>query len=623
MAKISLKNLLLSTLLIAILSVMIPQSGFSLHKTKDVSWQLLIISSDSACSNYHFQIVHKYTEITEKYLELYNVPNSRHESFCLTEKNYQGSYIKPNDIDLLVLVYDKNKGEIELHEADIGGLYTHVGDEWTHNHKIVICDCSDFYFSDPVWILSHELSHFVLNYKGFDLDVVEKKIHEWDEKYDNCVEHTYDETCTEGIIKIRTDYYAYAWTLMAPYKPAIAISIFPLENNTSILDSSFKKKMMEKVTEWWLDGKIKDGDYVSTMMIYSDEKPRSLKDNSTIPKTSSKLVLTEPLKKDRGITKYDDLNKKDNHPLSEFVDDSEVHKSMILPSWFKTRAEFWLSEKISNEEFNLFLISAIGKMNCKEGFEMVVKKSKGEAVCVRSGTVEKLMERGWAETRRQDTVKFTPESALGSLSQSITVFETTDNTLSNTSPSSAIWQYREHDIQRDFDPEFTFSLTGDNNALRVSSTFNSVGNGLIFKTFDKADLLNRDIKVTWAGGSTGAGRSPVTLLIFDGSYDRNANDDFPLFKPRLQGSGEIISKHGGVKFSEKTDIISPTFGDSQLDRVTVFIQMADEHMATEYFLELKSIEIVDLGTWNFENSVITSEQTSTLLDIGTIEATLM
>jgi len=132
---------------------MAPQSAFSLHKTDDVSWQLVVISSFSACSNYHFQMVKKYTEITEKYLELYNVPNSYHELLCLTEKVFEESYNKPDDIDLLVMIYDKNKGRAELHQNDIGGFYSHRGNEWTHNHIIVICDCPNFDFSDPVWVL--------------------------------------------------------------------------------------------------------------------------------------------------------------------------------------------------------------------------------------------------------------------------------------------------------------------------------------------------------------------------------------------------------------------------------------------------------------------------------------
>ena len=602
---------------------MIPQSAFSLHKTDDVSWQLVMISSLSGCSNYHFQMVKKYTEITEKYLELYDVPNSYHESLCLTEKVFEESYNKPDDIDLLVMVYDKNKGQVELYQNDIGGFYSHRGDDWTRNHIIVICDCPNFDFSDPVWVLSHELSHFILNYKGFDLDVVEEQIHKWDEKYDFCTEFNYDESCLEQRTTIKTDYYAYDWIVMTPYEPAIQVPIFPLGNNSSILDTSFKIKMMAKVTEWWVEGKIKDSDYVSTMMIYSDEKPRSLNDNIILPKTSS-VILTESPKKDKGIPKFDDFNKNKNPSFSKFFDDSEVHNTMVLPSWFKTRAELWLSEEISDEKFNLFLNSAIGAIDCKENFEMIIKIN-GNPSCVKPETVEKLIERGWGMKKPKSTVQKLELKPTKNTTYYNTSFDDQKfdkNTFPYQNPES-MWQYREHRTLRDSNPEFTFTSTGTDNTLSIFSTSNSKGTGLIFKTFDKSDLLNRDIKVTWTAGKEGTGRSPTKLLVYDGSYERGSDNDFPFYEPHLQGSGKLFSKLGGVKFSEKTTIFSPPLEDSQLDKVTIFIQKSDDHRSTEYFIEIRSIEIEDLGTWLFEDTVITVEQSDTFGDFGTIEATLI
>ncbi len=599
---------------------MTSQSAFSLHKTDDVSWQLVMISSLSGCSNYNFQMIQKYTEITERYLELYNVPNSNHESLCLTEKMFDEFYNKPNDVDLLVMIYDKNKGQVELHQNDIGGFYSHRGDDWTHNHIIVICDCPNFDFSDPVWVLSHELSHFILNYKGFDLNVVEEQIHKWDEKYDFCTEFNYDESCLEQRTKIKTDYYSYDWVVMTPYEPAIELPIFPLANNTSLLDTSFKTKMMAKVTEWWLEDKIKDSDYVSTMMIYSDEKPRSLNDKIILPKTSS-IMLTEPPKKDKGIAKYDDLNKNDNPSFSEFFNDSEVHNTIVLPSWFKTRAELWLSEEISDEKFNLFLNSAIGTIDCKENFEMIIKIN-GNPSCVKPESVEKLIERGWGMKKPKDMVQ---KSELKP-TKNTTYYPSFDDQTFDKNPlpyqnPKSIWQYREHLTLRDSNPEFTFTSTGIDNTLRIFSTSNSKGTGLIFKTFDKSDLLNRDIKVTWTAGKEGTGTSTATILVYDGSYERSSDNDFPFYEPHLQGNGELFSKHGGVKFSEKTNTISPNFEESELDKVTIFIQKNDEHAATEYFLDLRSIEIEGLGTWLFEDPVITVEQSNTFGDFGTIEAT--
>ncbi|KKK47672.1 hypothetical protein LCGC14_3152810, partial [marine sediment metagenome] len=128
-----------------------------------------------------------------------------------------------------------------------------------------------------------------------------------------------------------------------------------------------------------------------------------LNDNIIFPKTSS-VILTESPKKDKGIPKFDDFNKNKNPSFSKFFDDSEVHNTMVLPSWFKTRAELWLSEEISDEKFNLFLNSAIGAIDCKENFEMIIKIN-GNPSCVKPETVEKLIERGWGMKKPKSTVQ--------------------------------------------------------------------------------------------------------------------------------------------------------------------------------------------------------------------------
>ena len=63
----------------------------------------------------------------------------------------------------------------------MGGLYSHTGSDRSFNHVIMICDCSTFYYSEPVWILSHELSHFVMYYRNYEMSVIEDLIHSNDE----------------------------------------------------------------------------------------------------------------------------------------------------------------------------------------------------------------------------------------------------------------------------------------------------------------------------------------------------------------------------------------------------------------------------------------------------------
>jgi len=187
-----------------------------------------------------------------------------------------------------------------------------------------------------------------------------------------------------------------------------------------------------------------------------------------------------------------------------------------------------------------------------------------------------------------------------------------------------IWQYREHDTETIFDPEFTFSNTGTDNILRVDSSFNSIGNGIVFKTFDKADIIGKDIKITWANDRNGPGvTSGITIAVLDGSYDRSDNADFPSNGPLLiKGGGALDVFTTFLVFSEQTDTLTASLTGSVLEEVTVFVNRLDGHLSTSNFLEVRSIEIVGLGSWSFENSIITAEQIGTFGDFGTIETTL-
>jgi len=212
----------------------------------------------------------KYTDITERYLDLYQTPNTNYEPTCVIEEKLAG-YLAPDDLDLLILVYDRNKGRAELHPYDVGGIFGHIGKDWTHNHTIVLCDCSNFKYSDPVWILSHELSHFVLYYLGYNLTIVEEEIHQLDEKFDYCTEVKHDASCYEA--KTRLKGYNHDYTVMKPYEPAVAKAwLLKWETNpTPILDDSFKKDMMSEATAWWLGGKIVDKDYLKTLEILTGQ----------------------------------------------------------------------------------------------------------------------------------------------------------------------------------------------------------------------------------------------------------------------------------------------------------------------------------------------------------------
>ena len=335
------------------LTILSPGQSLASHQS-EVAWQLIVISSEPACSGYHHYMVQKYNEITEKYLDLYGLENSQYEPECYTEISFAEEYEKPSDLDLLILVYDRDKGRVELHAHNTGGLYIHQGNDLSTNHTVIICDCPNFKYSDPVWILSHELSHFVLNYLGFDLDIVEKEIHGLDYKFDSCVEGAYDNLCSS--IKTTIDTQRSDWVVMIPYAPAIGKDPpLPLVEKVS-LESPIQTTMIIEITNWWLDGEISDENYINSLNILSGKSS----DDKIIPngifQDSALLILAEPQNdNDNGtlsvdtslaITKnFDDLNASIVRKHSNFSSEDEK----IFLEWLETKASSWRTSEMNDD----------------------------------------------------------------------------------------------------------------------------------------------------------------------------------------------------------------------------------------------------------------------------------
>ena len=159
----------------------------------------------------------------------------------------------------------------------MGGLYAHSGTGMFANHAIIICDCPNFYYSDPVWILTHELSHFVLYYLNYDYDIIEGLVHSYDKKYDQCRE-SYVEGCSVGITKLRIDEMAYSFSVMPPYAPAIGANALSPEKKIS----SDIIEINKIITKWWLAGKINEADYSNMLGFLKPDSGIQSKNNTKV-----------------------------------------------------------------------------------------------------------------------------------------------------------------------------------------------------------------------------------------------------------------------------------------------------------------------------------------------------
>ncbi len=323
---------------------------------EEATWQLVVISSEPACSGYHYYMVEKYNEIVVEYLDLYKLFHGSYQPACFTEDDFIEEYTKPYDLDLLILVFDKEKGMEDLHTHDTGGVYIHQGNDLSTNHNIIICDCPNFKYSDPVWILSHELSHFVLNYLGFDLDKVEEEIHDIDKKFDRCVEEVYDNLCST--IKTRVETSRGFWTVMIPYESAIGgVAPTPLVQNVS-LESPYQTAMIKEITNWWINGEISDENYIKSLKILSGKADTKNVIPDGVFKNSALLMLAEPRHdyQNKTISK-DDFNQITENflEINLSITKNQTNFSSYEQETFLERlhlsANSWKENQINDDEF--------------------------------------------------------------------------------------------------------------------------------------------------------------------------------------------------------------------------------------------------------------------------------
>jgi len=344
-------KLMLVTALLFVTVLFTPTDVYATHLSQDMKWQLVYISHNSACSNYDIQMTRTFSEITSGYMELYQLENSQYESFCVNQYEYS-DYIAPFDLDLIILVYDKDIGRSELNSLNIGGLYYHTGADTLQKHAIIVCDCPTFNFSSPIWILTHELSHFVLTYGNYDMTTIEDMVHTNDAAYDKCIASK--SSCGSIVMKIRSQTSAYSYSVMPVYEPAIGIPILDsLEDELPVQVVELTKV----ITKWWTQEKISDGDYFNAVgfmatgnSLYSHMNPEIITADTAFDYDYS--VMEQLLSPGSGELTSDLLSRIPKSLLSSDELLLEDDQTLGMPMWFKTTAKWWIDDEISDDDFS-------------------------------------------------------------------------------------------------------------------------------------------------------------------------------------------------------------------------------------------------------------------------------
>jgi len=324
-------------------------------------WQLLFIQEAECSTNDNLNEV--YSSLTTKYFEMYELENSSHEALCMTELEYT-NYQMNEDIDLLILIYDGKVGEKILQPNKVDGLYMHTGNDRTQNHLVIMCHCSDFDSSYdqiiPSWILTHELSHFVLSFKGFPKSVIQNAIHEVEDEYDNCVGANFQsEYCEDFKTTIRPDGISKDFPVMMPLESAVGnklISYIPDDfSDSKIID------LQRNIAKMWITNEIDDNAFTNTLKNFVDvptdftneeHKPfMKIKNGFVIAENSKPKEVTWDEYLSTESVNEDDTQLIINHIPFNLNEDLEESNMEEMPNWFKSRALLWSEKRISDKVF--------------------------------------------------------------------------------------------------------------------------------------------------------------------------------------------------------------------------------------------------------------------------------
>ena len=348
-------------------SLLLPSTlldSYGEDSSADLLWQLVYVSGEQSCDNHDKLLMETYSELTSEYLALYELQNTKESIRCFTEQELEALEYSEN-IDLLILVFDDVIGQKVMETQNLDGFYMHTGNDRSKNHTIVMCHCSNFDSGHerklPSWILTHELSHFVLSWRGYDFGAVERFVHLIDKKYDQCISIESGECEDRTLLKpakFTQNYLVFPVIELAVGNDSIKV----LKEDTGNFDMvlGFQKE----VTRWWLNNMIDDDMYLNAtkqLFISPSSAYSGMKLQSGIEFSNHVIIFDHA--KEKPDT-WETLTHQKEKPMEEKLQDildfvhyetSDSEKELLsfgdIPQYFKQRADYWVNGKINDEQF--------------------------------------------------------------------------------------------------------------------------------------------------------------------------------------------------------------------------------------------------------------------------------
>jgi len=347
-----------------LLSPSLISDSFALLGSEKLHWQIVYVDDKVKCLQSDLQKIQEYDQLVKNYFGLYQFDTFNYEPNCMSLPQYS-SYREPYYLDLLILFFDENLAGHTLGNVGLKGLYAHTGIDRPTNHFILLNDRpnyhSDYDSKNPSWVLSNSLSHFILYYKGYDMDTIEQLIQPDEPFYQSCFGKTsISGSCEEVKLFMTVQNLNQDFLVIPPFEDAVGNNIIQyIESDIS--ESEIVKNLYRQITKWWISGKISDDDYIDTLQYFARNpsspsteipyyQPLEIRDGFAIPvfsfakegENQNIAINRETIQ--QKLKTIDDLMPFDSAHVEKSQDDR-------FPDWFKDRAALWVDGEVNDYIF--------------------------------------------------------------------------------------------------------------------------------------------------------------------------------------------------------------------------------------------------------------------------------
>ena len=343
-------------------------TSFAQEPLSDYSfWQLVYITNDR-CLIQDEQTVKQYFGFVSKYFELYQFDNFGFEPKCITFDDYS-SYNKHYSAGLTILIFDNYLGNQLLQKNEIQSLYAHFGMDKANNHVIMTVEPPDY--DSPLdsttigWDASHQLSHFIFTFKGYNHNTIERLLHSTSLGFEDCIgKRISGPLCSEILTYMRIDNDVREFVVMTPLQELVGGGLTKYISE-DVISSQIVRDLHRDITNWWLNGLIDDESYLTaTKHIVDVPMIDDTKTINSIIKTQNGFVMIDEYIDNSidwqagpfnafGAEYESDYNILEILKFIPFDSEFEIieEKQTKIPSWFKERAELWSEHKLGDKIF--------------------------------------------------------------------------------------------------------------------------------------------------------------------------------------------------------------------------------------------------------------------------------